>query len=287
MRDLSVTGSDLIAPQPFAINNTVTQASSEGLSTIHTESYFGQVTTDLFNQLFLTAGVRNDGFSTFGQANPRAWYPKASAAWTFTNALGNTAQTGLLSFGKARVSYGETGKEPGVYSTNTTLGSGSFGSGYGDVTKATQGGFGGLLSSGTRGNPDLKPERQKEVEAGFDFGFFDQRADAGLTYYNTHSVDVILSVPRPPTSGFSAQQLNGAALRSKGYEATLNLRPDHDATPDVGSRCCSGRRTRRRSKICRARCSSAPAAAASPKRRRRRSPAAASSIADLASRAAA
>ena len=72
----------------------------------------------------------------------------------------------LLSFGKARVSYGETGKEPGVYSTNTTLGSGSFGSGYGDVTKATQGGFGGLLSSGTRGNPDLKPERQKEVEGG-------------------------------------------------------------------------------------------------------------------------
>jgi Outer membrane receptor proteins, mostly Fe transport len=225
VRDLSVTGSDLIAPQPFAINNTVSQASNEGLSTIHTESYFGQATTDLFNQLYLTAAVRNDGFSTFGQANPRAWYPKASAAWTFTNALGNTAQTGILSFGKARISYGETGKEPGVYSTNTTLGSGSFGSGYGDVTKATQGGFGGLLSSGTRGNPNLKPEREKEVETGVDLGFFDQRADASVTYYNTHSVDVILSVPRPPTSGFSAQQLNGAALRSTGWEATLNVRP--------------------------------------------------------------
>lgn len=225
VRDLSVSGSDLIAPQPFAINNTVTQASSEGLSTIHTESYFGQATADLFGQLYLTGAVRNDGFSTFGQANPRAWYPKASVAWTFTNMLGNTNQTGLLSFGKARVSYGETGKEPGVYSTNTTLGSGSFGSGYGDVTKATQGGFGGLLSSGTRGNPDLRPERQKEIEAGFDLGFFDQRADAGLTYYNTHSTDVILSVPRPPTSGFSAQQLNGASLRSKGWEATLNFRP--------------------------------------------------------------
>ncbi|MEP6491762.1 MAG: SusC/RagA family TonB-linked outer membrane protein [bacterium] len=224
-RDLSVTGSDLIAPLPFAINNTVTQASSEGLSTIHTESYFGQATTDLFNQLYLTAGVRNDGFSTFGQANPRAWYPKASVAWTFTNALGNTNQTGLLSYGKARISYGETGKEPGVYSTNTVLGSGSFGSGFGDVTKATQGGFGGLLSSGTRGNPDLRPEREKEVEGGFDFGFFNQKADAGITYYNNHSTDVILSVPRPTTSGFSGQQLNGAALRSKGFEATLNVRP--------------------------------------------------------------
>jgi outer membrane receptor protein involved in Fe transport len=131
----------------------------------------------------------------------------------------------MLSYGKARLSYGETGKEPGVYSTNTVLSSGSFGSGYGDVTKATQGGFGGLLSSGTRGNPNLKPERQKEIEGGLDFGFFDQMADAGITHYDNHSTDVILSVPRPATSGFSGQQLNGAALRSKGWEATLNVRP--------------------------------------------------------------
>ena len=235
-RDLSVTGSDLIAPQPFALNNTVSQASSEGLSTIHTESYFGQVTSDIDNQLYLTAALRNDGFSTFGQANPRAWYPKASLAWTFTNALGNTNQTGLLSFGKARISYGETGKEPGVYSTNTVLGSGSFGSGYGDVTKATQGGFGGLLSSGTRGNPNLKPERQKEVEGGLDFGLLNQKADAGITYYDSHSSDVILSVPRPTTSGFSGQQLNGASLRSTGWEATLNVRPitTNDFSWDLG-----------------------------------------------------
>jgi TonB-linked SusC/RagA family outer membrane protein len=224
VRDLSVTGSDLIAPQPFAVNNTVTQASSEGLSTIHTESYFGQVTTDLYNQLYLTAALRNDGFSTFGQANPRAYYPKASAAWTFTN-LFNPNQSGLFSFGKARLSYGETGKEPGVYSTNTVLGSGSFGSGYGDATKATQGGFGGLLSSGTRGNPNLKPEREKEIEGGFDFGFLDQKMDGGVTYYDNHSTDVILNVPRPATSGFSGAQLNGASLRSKGWEATLNARP--------------------------------------------------------------
>jgi hypothetical protein len=131
----------------------------------------------------------------------------------------------LFSYGKARLSYGETGKEPGVYSTNTVLGSGSFGSGFGDVTKATQGGFGGLFSSGTRGNPNLKPERQKEVEYGLDLGFLDQRVDGGVTHYDNRSSDVILSVPRPTTSGFSGQQLKGASLRSQGWEATLNARP--------------------------------------------------------------
>ena len=159
---------------------------------------------------------------------------------------------------KGALSYGETGQEPGrTHSPRTRrLAAAASAAATATVTKATQGGFGGLLSSGTRGNPDLKPERQKEVEAGVDLGFFNQRADAGITHYNTHSTDVILSVPRPPTSGFSAQQLNGAALRSKGWEATVNLAADHDAPPHAGTSVCSGRRTRRPSKISRARCSS-------------------------------
>jgi TonB-linked SusC/RagA family outer membrane protein len=223
--NLSSTGNGLIAPQPFTLGNTVTQQSSQYDYTIHTESYFGQATADLFNQLYLTVALRNDGFSTFGASNPRAWYPKASAAWTFTNALGNTDQTGILSYGKLRVAYGETGKEPGVYSTLTTLNSGGFGSGWGDFLNSAQGGFGGLYTSGTRGNDNLKPERQKEIEAGVDLGLFDQMADAGITYYNNDAVDVILSVPRAPTSGFTSQLVNGARIRNTGWEATFNIRP--------------------------------------------------------------
>ena len=57
---------------------------------VHSQSYFGQATGDLWDQLYLTVALRNDGFSSFAQNNPRAWYPKASAAWTFTK----TAQVG-------------------------------------------------------------------------------------------------------------------------------------------------------------------------------------------------
>lgn len=230
-RELYATGNGLIAPAPFTLNNTVTQLNTEYNYTIHAESYFGQATADLFNQLYLTGALRNDGFSTFGLSNPRAWYPKASAAWTFTTALGNTQQRGLLSFGKLRASYGETGKEPDVYSTLTTLGRGIFASGYTDQTSSTQGGFGGLFTSGVRGNSDLRPERQKEFEAGTDLGFFNQMADAGVTYYRDNSTDVILSVPRPVTSGFTAQLVNGATILNRGWEATLNVRPI--TTPNV------------------------------------------------------
>ncbi len=224
-RELYATGNGLIAPAPFTLNNTVTQLATEYDYVIHALSYFGEASVDMYNQLYLTAAVRNDGFSTFGASNPRASYPKASLAWNFTNALGNTEHRGLLSYGKLRASYGETGKEPNVYSTLATLGRATFASGYTDQLSSTQGGYGGLVTSGTQGNNNLKPERQKEFETGLDVGLFNQMADAGLTYYLDNSTDVILSVPRPSTTGFSAQLLNGAAIRNKGFEATLNVRP--------------------------------------------------------------
>jgi TonB-linked SusC/RagA family outer membrane protein len=224
-REIDATGNGLIAPAPFTLNNTVTQLATEYDYVIHALSYFGQASVDLYNQLYLTGAIRNDGFSTFGASNPRASYPKASLAWTFTNALGNTEHRGLLSYGKVRASYGETGKEPDVYSTLATLGRAVFASGYTDQLSSTQGGYGGLVTSGTQGNNNLRPERQKEFETGLDVGLFNQMADAGITYYVDNSTDVILSVPRPSTTGFSAQLLNGAAIRSKGFEATLNVRP--------------------------------------------------------------
>ena len=224
-RDVWAYGYTLIAPQPLSLDNTVQWETSESKSTIHTESYFGQLTADLYNQLFLTAALRNDGFSTFGKSEPRAWYPKLSAAWAFTNALGNTDQSGVLSYGKLRGAYGETGKPPGVYQTLTSFSSGSFSNGWGDFLYSTQGGFGGLFSPGGPGNDNLKPERQKELEFGADFGFFDQKADLGITRYRNTSTDVILRVPRPPTSGYSSALLNGAKLRNSGWEASLNIRP--------------------------------------------------------------
>jgi len=235
-RETDVNGQGLVAATPFNLQNTTSWIPNELKQLVHSESYFGQATADLFNQLYLTAALRNDGFSTFGESDPRAWYPKASVAWNFTNALGKTDQKGLFSYGKLRASYGETGKEPGVYSTNTVLvPGGQFFTGFGDGLNATQQGNGGLYSnsafgalnagSGALGNTNIKPEREKEFEGGADFGFFDQKVDLGLTYYRENSVDVILPVPIPLTSGYSNQLQNGGKLRNIGYEVSMNFRP--------------------------------------------------------------
>ncbi|MEO6211825.1 MAG: SusC/RagA family TonB-linked outer membrane protein [Gemmatimonadaceae bacterium] len=225
-RETDVNGQNLVAATPFNLQNTTAWIPTEFKSLVHSESYFGQATADIYNQLYLTAALRNDGFSTFGESNPRAWYPKASAAWTFTNLLGKTDQRGAFSFGKLRAAYGETGKEPGVYATNTVLiPGGFFGSGFGDFLNATQQGGGGLFSSGALGNPNIKPEREKEFEGGADLGFLDQKVDLSLTYYKNKSTDVILPLPIPLSSGYATQLKNGATLQNKGYEVAMNVRP--------------------------------------------------------------
>jgi TonB-linked SusC/RagA family outer membrane protein len=221
-------GQGLIAPEPLALQNTLSvPPPTEFRSLRHVEGYFGQLDLDLYNQLFLSVGLRNDGFSTFGESDRRANYPKASLAWTFTNALGNTDQTGLFSYGKLRAAYGETGREPPVYGTITAYSLlSSFGSGFGDLIQTTQGGQGGVAFGLQLGNQNLLPERNKETEFGFDLGFFDQRVDLGFTAYNRVSTDVILPVPIHQAQYGALRRLeNAGQVTNKGVELTLNARP--------------------------------------------------------------
>ena len=222
------TGQTLLAPKPYTLTNTVTYIPFVYQSEIHTLSYYLHATAALYDQLYLTLGVRRDGFSTFGASEPFAYYPQAAIAWNFTNAVGNSEQKGTLSYGKLRMAYGQTGKAPTVYATNTVLNTGSgcsFFTGYGDCLSATQNGFGGLYSSATLGNENLVPERQTETELGADFGFFDQIADAGITWYQNIATKIIQTLPIPPSTGASSALSNAAEIHNTGWEVTANVRP--------------------------------------------------------------
>jgi TonB-linked SusC/RagA family outer membrane protein len=226
-RQLSSQGEGLIGPVPLAIENTINQTGLEFKSLQHIESYFGQGELNFYNQLFLTAGLRNDGFSTFGASQRRHTFKKASAAWTFTNLLNGGDQTGLLSFGKLRAAYGETGREPDVYAALNALSTiVQFGSGYGDALRTSIGGVPGVTSSTLLGNPALRPELQRETEIGADLGFLDQKIDLSVVGYNKKSTDVILPITvNAAATGFLRAFQNTGALSNKGIEISLNVRP--------------------------------------------------------------
>jgi TonB-linked SusC/RagA family outer membrane protein len=239
LRQTFAFGEQLIAPTPYNIQNTITPRVQEYRALRHIEAYFGQAELSLFDQLVLNLGLRNDGFSTFGSANPRANYPKASAAWTFSNLINNRDRTGLFSYGKLHVAYGETGKEPPAYAAVTALSSTNFFtlSGFGDALKSGINGQGALSTSLIVGNPNLKPERNKETEIGADLAFLNSKIDFSATGYNKKGSDIILSAPiNASQTGSNQQVLNAATITNKGLELTLNLHPLQrpDAAWDIG-----------------------------------------------------
>ena len=233
LRQTYAFGEQLIAPTPYNIQNTITPRVQEYRALRHIEAYFAQAELSLLDQLVLNLGIRNDGFSTFGSANPRANYPKASVAWTFSNLINNRDRTGLFSYGKLHVAYGETGKEPPAYAAITALTSTTFIglSGFGDLLKPGINGQGALLTSGTLGNPDLRPERNRELEVGADLAFLNSKIDLSATAYNKRGNDIILSAPiNAAQNGSTLKIFNAAAIKNSGTELTLNLHPIQTAT---------------------------------------------------------
>lgn len=226
-RDNYDQGTTLIAPVPLVLQNTVKQVDTEFRSLRHIQAYFGQAEVDLFNQFVVNVGLRNDGFSTFGASNRRANYPKASAAWTFTNLLNGGDRSGILSYGKLHFAYGVTGKEPPVYAAVNGLAFNTIGvGGFGDALNSTINGQGGVSSSFRVGNPALRPERDRETEYGVDLAFFNSKADFSAVYYDKRSSDVILAVPVSGAQyGATSRYANAAAVKNQGVEMTLNLHP--------------------------------------------------------------
>ena len=226
-REASTFGTGLLAPQPFALQNTLSQQGGEIRSLQHIEAYFAQAEADFFHQLVVNVGIRNDGFSTFGASKRRNNFPKASAAWTFSNYINHGDASGWFSYGKLHVAYGETGKEPPIYAAVATLTTQNNPTGgFSDIIKTTINGVGGIQSTGVLANNALRPERNRENEYGLDYALFNNRVDGSLVYYNKRSDDLILTVPvsTSATGAFFGVE-NGASVRNQGTEATLNLHP--------------------------------------------------------------
>jgi TonB-linked SusC/RagA family outer membrane protein len=217
-------GDVLLAPGVYSLNNTASQRSPVTVETHQrTAGVFGQGTLDLLQQLYLKAGLRYDGASTYSSGNLWAFFPSASAAWEFTKPLGG--HLGPISYGKLRAAYGEVGTQPDPYLTDFIYSATQhFIDAYGGLFLSPQG-SGGLATPAIEVARDLRPERTRELEGGFDLGLFGDRSDLGFTLYQRTSKDVILAVPVAASSGYQLQFANGAEIRNQGGELTLNVRP--------------------------------------------------------------
>ncbi|HSG07240.1 MAG TPA: SusC/RagA family TonB-linked outer membrane protein [Longimicrobiales bacterium] len=219
-RRYQVNGQNLIYGTD-QLDFTVDKIPDERTERVRTDGYFAQAQMDLYDQLYLTGGVRYDGSSTFGGDDQRFAYPKASAAWDFSRYLDNTP----VSFGKARLAYGVAGKQPPIFSNVSAFQTATITDGWLNPNglQTIYRGNEGVVSENTLGNMDIKPERTAEYEAGLDFAFLDNRLSVGLTYYYQHTTDAILAVNTAPSTGFFSKYANAAEFENEGFEASMAL----------------------------------------------------------------
>ena len=175
------------------------------------KGFFGQEEINFNDVLIATIGVRGDKSSRNGDPDKIYYYPKASAALNI-NQLGFWKWDNVSQF-KIRAAYGESGNFA------------PFGAIYSPLVPAVFNNNTGSLIGLVRGNENLKPERQKELEAGVDLGILKNRLGIEFTYYQKKVEDLLLNVAVPTSSGFSTAWENVAAIKNNGVEIALNALP--------------------------------------------------------------
>jgi TonB-linked SusC/RagA family outer membrane protein len=170
---------------------------------------FGQQTLGFDERLFLTVAGRVDGASVFGEDAGLQFYPKVSGSYVLSeegfwqNSLGGT-----VDFFKLRASYGEAGNLTGIGAYER----------FTNYNPVPFNGQTGLIPSTALGNEDLRPERQREFEVGFDAAFFDSRLGTEFTYYDQTIDDLLLRRVLAPSTGATTRIENAGQLTNKGIE---------------------------------------------------------------------
>jgi TonB-dependent starch-binding outer membrane protein SusC len=190
-----------------------TQFASQGIVEIRTLGGFIQERVGFNNRIFLTGGLNWDASSAFGEDVRWQLFPRLGASWVLHEEpyFENVRSGGILSTLRLRASYGETGGQPPSAYTR-----------FDNYNNVARGGRAGLTPSAVAGNPNLRPERQRELEGGFEVGFFEDRASLDVTAYTQRTRDLVLNVPLPLSSGYSSQLQNIGELSNRGLEIALS-----------------------------------------------------------------
>ncbi len=179
---------------------------------------FAQGTIGYYDYLYLALGGRNSWGSTVESNNRSIFYPSASLSFIPTSAIEALKNNKNINYLKVRVGYATSANFPFAYSTRASL----FTS-----TKSflTQGATAINVNAipGLAPNPDLKPELSKEIEAGIEGKFFDNRLSIDFTAYKRISSDQILQQSLDPATGFTAQYINAGKVTNRGLEIAAGV----------------------------------------------------------------
>jgi iron complex outermembrane receptor protein len=174
-------------------------------------AFFARVNLNINETWFVSASVRQEGGTFFGEENKWGTFPAISGGVELANFIGSPSIDNL----KFRISYGVTGNlPPEPYLSLLRLGpganffyQGAYVPGYGPVSNA---------------NSDLGWEQKGELNIGFDFAFFGSKLFGALDFYTRTTTDLLFEygVPVPPNL-YNTAWVNVGEIQNSGIELAL------------------------------------------------------------------
>lgn len=177
-------------------------------------SFFGRINYSYKDRYLLTATMRADGASNFAKNNRWGYFPSVALGWRFTEEEFMQPLTSVVSSGKLRVSFGQTG--------NSNIGNRA----VSYYSTGNNNEFGGTEQVGVylsqMGNADLKWETTTEWNVGLDLGFFNNRLNVTAEYFHKVVSDLLSERSLLSFQEVSTIAANIGETQSQGFELTVN-----------------------------------------------------------------
>ncbi|HTJ53073.1 MAG TPA: TonB-dependent receptor, partial [Cyclobacteriaceae bacterium] len=177
-------------------------------------SVFGRLHYKFNNKYLVSASLRNDGSSRFGKDKKYGWFPAASVGWILSeeNFIKGTGISNVLNFLKLKSSIGLTGNSEIPNFASRGLYTSTY---FGDRV--------GLYPVQLANN-NLTWEKTTQWDLGVEYEIVNSRISGGVDYYTKNTNGLLLSIPIPPTSGYTSTLRNAGKMSNKGWDIYINTR---------------------------------------------------------------
>lgn len=189
----------------FASNPAIAQSASEYVI----QAVYGEARFSWRDAIFLDGTLREDWASQL-PAPYRYSYPSVGLSAVISEL---TTLPEAISFLKVNGTFADVGNPGTPYLLTSTL------------TYDQGAGNGSIQRSSTYPIPNLKPEKVRNYEAGFEVRFLHDRIGLAADYYKSNTFNQLLQIPLPVATGYSTQYINAGNIENHGIEITLNATP--------------------------------------------------------------
>ena len=212
---ISVSGFSNNATNNFNLGSAETvYPPSSSISEWKLASWLGRANYSIRDKYYVTASIRADGSSRFGEDNKWGIFPSGALAWRLSKEP-FLSSVSFINDLKLRTSYGVTGNTAlSPYQSLDRLAAVKYI--YGNHTENV-----GYAPTGIA-NSQLKWETTSEFDIGFDLSIIESRVGITFDYYDKHTQNLLASVPLPPSVGFGSILRNIGEIQNRGLEFSVS-----------------------------------------------------------------